>query len=40
MRWLSDITDSMDMNLDELQEMVGGGLPYCSPWSHEELDTT
>ena len=36
MRWLDDITDSMDMSLNKLQE----NLAYCSPWSRKELDTT
>ena len=33
MRWLDGITDSMDMSLSELREMVKeGGLVCCSPW--------
>ena len=42
MRWLDGITDSMDMSLGELQELVmeGGGLACYSPWGPEELDMT
>ena len=40
MRWLDGITDSMDMSLNKLQEMVKqGNLACCSPWGHKELDT-
>ena len=42
MRWLDDITNSMDMSLSKLWELVmgQGGLACCSPWNHKELDTT
>ena len=40
MRWLDGITDSMDMSLSELWEMVKDREVYCSPWSHKESDTT
>ena len=42
MRWLDGITDSMDMSLSKLQELVmeQGSLVCCSPWDRKELDTT
>ena len=42
MRWLDGITDSMDMGLGELQELVmdKGGLVCCGSWGRKELDTT
>ena len=43
MRWLDSLTDSMDMNLSKLQELVvdaQGSLACCSPWGRKELDTT
>ena len=43
MRWLDGITDSMDMSLSRLQEMVKdrqGSLVCYSPRGHKELDTT
>ena len=40
MRWLDDITDSMDMSLSKLIGDGQGSLAYCSPWGHKELDTT
>ena len=40
MRWLDDTTDSMDMDLGGLWELVmERGLACCSPWSRKELDT-
>ena len=39
MRWLDDITDSMDMSLSELQEWVMDK-EACCPWGHRELDLT
>ena len=41
MRWLDGITDSMNMTLSKLQELViGGGMACCSPRFHKELDKT
>ena len=42
MRWLDGITDSMDMSLSELWELVidKGGLVCCDSWGCKELDTT
>ena len=43
MRWLDGNTDSMDMGLGELQELVmdrEGGLVCCGSWGHKKSDTT
>ena len=45
MRWLDGITDSMDMSLSNLWELVmdrdgQGILVCCSPWGHKESDMT
>ena len=41
-RLLDGITDSMDMGMGGLRELVmdKGGLVCCDPWGHKELDTT
>ena len=43
MSWLHGITDSMDMSLTKLQELVmdrDGSLACCSPWGPKESDMT
>ena len=40
MRWLDGITDSMDMSLSKLLEVVKDGEACCSSWGCKELDMT
>ena len=41
MRWLRGITDSMDMSLSKLWELVmDEKLACCSSWGCKKLDTT
>ena len=41
MRWLDGITDSMDMSLSKLWELLNNWkLVWCSPWGHKDSDMT
>ena len=40
MRWLGGITDSMDVSLSELREMVTDREACCDSWGRKESDTT
>ena len=40
MKWLDGITDSMNMSLSELCELVMDWESCCSPWGRKESDMT
>ena len=42
MRWLESITDSLDLNLSKLQEIVEdrGAWHATVQWCHKELEST
>ena len=41
MRWLDGITDSMDMSLSKLREVLRTGKAgFCNPWGCKESDMT
>ena len=40
MRWLDGVTDSMDMSLSKLWEIMKESLVCYSSWDCKELDTT
>ena len=40
MRWLDGITDSVDVSLSKLQELVKDSVVCWNPWGHKESDTS